>query len=115
VEWTKVKINGGQSLKGINKPAINTSKIGGYSLPNTMDLSLWGTIVYAPDGCRARIDKPKSKAIYEVIISKDKKSYDVDITIDERSTIKFKDTLLYKHLHLNVYLRVKFITIKMGN
>lgn len=92
-KWTKVKINEPQALKGVNKPAINTIKIGGYSLPNTMDLSLWGTIVYAPDGTRARIDRPRSKAVYEVIFSKDKKSYDVDITIDGRSTIQFKDTL----------------------
>ncbi len=39
-----------------------------------MDLSLWGMIVYNHDLSRARIDRPKSKAVYEVNISEDKKN-----------------------------------------
>lgn len=39
-KWNIVKINEPQSLVKVNKPTIDTTKITGYSLPNTMDLKL---------------------------------------------------------------------------
>lgn len=92
-EWKVVKINDPQSLKIDNKTKINKTKISSYSLPNTMDLKLWGALVYTHDGSRARIDRPRSKAVYEVNISNDKKVHIIDITIADNSVIQFKDTL----------------------
>ena len=80
-KWNLVKINAPVVKQRENKPAITKSKISGYSLPNTMDLTLWGTIIYTHEGTRARIDRPKSKATYEVIISEDKKVHNINITI----------------------------------
>jgi len=97
-EWKLVKINDPQSFKRVNKVGyaateINTTKISSYSLPNTMDLKLWGALVYTHDGSRARIDRPRSKAVYEVKISSDKKVHIIDITIADNYVIQFKDTL----------------------
>lgn len=39
-KWNIVKINEPQSLVKVNKPTIDTTKITGFSLPNTMDLKL---------------------------------------------------------------------------
>ena len=72
-KWSVVKINDPQSTVKVNKPTINTTKISSYSLPNTMNLNLWGSLVYTHDLSRAHIDRPKSNTIYEVNISEDKK------------------------------------------
>lgn len=58
-----------------------------------MDLNLWGSLVYTHDLSRARIDKPKSKAIYEVNISEDRKTHIIDIMIEGDSVLQFKDIL----------------------
>jgi hypothetical protein len=64
-----------------------------------MDLSLWGTLVYNHDQSKARIDRARSKAVYEVDISsagaagaeKDKKIHSINITIEGNSVLQFKD------------------------
>lgn len=38
--WDLVKINEPQSLKKANKPVFDSTKMSGYSLPNTMDLKV---------------------------------------------------------------------------
>lgn len=92
-KWSVVKINDPQSLKKDNKPAFNTTKISSYSLPNSMDLTLWGTLVYNHDGSRARIDIPRSKGVYEVNISfcgatgEDKKIHIIDIMVEGDSVL----------------------------
>jgi hypothetical protein len=50
-------------------------------------------LVYNHDLSRARIDRPKSKAVYEVNISEDKKIHIIDITIEGDSVLQFKDIL----------------------
>lgn len=58
-----------------------------------MDLSLWGTLVYTHELMRARIDRPRSNAVYEVNISEDRKIHIIDITIEGDSVLQFKDIL----------------------
>lgn len=96
-KWNLIKINKPIDNQIVNKEhmPINKTKISSYSLPNTMDLKLWGTLVYTHEGNRARIDRPRSKAVYEVIISEDKKVHNINITIGENTVFQFKDTLDY--------------------
>lgn len=91
--WNLVKINEPQSFKKVNKPVFNSTKISSYSIPNTMELNAWGAVVYIHELNRARIERPKSKAVYEVKLSEDRKTHIIDITVEGDSVLQFKDIL----------------------
>lgn len=95
-KWNIVKINEPHSLAKVNKSTIDRTRITGYSLPNTMDLKLWGDMVYIPELKLARIERPRSKSVYEIIISENsallakKKIHNVSILVVGDTVVQFK-------------------------
>jgi hypothetical protein len=77
--------------------------IGGYNLPNTMDITSWGNCLFSHKYTRAQITKTNSKIVYDVSI------YDnynlIEMKYKDRTLLEFKDIMM-DHGNLNYFHRI---------
>lgn len=76
-----------------NNTNFKLLNLGGYNLPNTMDLFQWGDVIFYNNDQKALVYKNKSKAEYHIKFN-DNYSMNVDYKLNNKSIIQFKDTLL---------------------
>lgn len=80
-----------KSLK-LESGLFDTINFGGYSLPCTMDITEWGDCDFYNDYTEAIIYKKQSKGIYYIKLHNN--YLEVELKIENKSILFFKDTLL---------------------
>jgi len=80
-----------KSLK-LETGLLDTINFGGYSLPGTMDITEWGHCDFYNNYTEAIVYKKQSKGIYYIKLHNN--YLEVDLKIDNKSILYFKDTLL---------------------
>ena len=81
----------------------NLLKLGGYSLPNTMDLFHWGDVVFFNNDTNALVFKNKSKAEYHITFI-DEKSMNIKYQLNDKVLLEFTDILQDKN-NLSTFTR----------
>lgn len=75
-----------------NKLLIESvTRFGGYNLPNTMDFTLWGNCHFLDDN-NAIVYKHSSQLEYHIELSEN--SQEVEVMLDDKTLLSFKDTML---------------------
>lgn len=76
----------------LNLNKESTFKFKGYNLPCTMDITKWGNIHFYNDYTKAIVYKSKSKGEYHISLFKDYTL--IELRVDNKVIIKFKDSIL---------------------
>ena len=101
-DWLKSKINRSKSIKPSPKYGVTLSlNFKGFNLPDTMDYSKWGTIIFQSD-LFAEVKKLSSKFSYHINILE--KSLLVTLKYKDKVILEFTDEQIEKG-KLNSFIR----------
>lgn len=78
----------------LNLDRIDTLKFGGYNLPNTMDLTLWGEYHFLDDN-NVIVYKKSSQLEYHIELFDNYQ--EVEVMLDDKTILSFTDTMLDKN------------------